>query len=119
MVLFGPGDKVITHAPYWPTLSEQVTLAEATPVLVRTSAEEGFAIRAQPILDAITPDARQHRQLPVQSDLALIGESDLATIAEGALANDIWIIVDLCYEKLIYDPVPHNLPAVLRGRTAI
>src|SRR6185436_11315600 len=25
----------------------------------------------------------------------------------------IWIIVDLCYEKLIYDTVPHNLPGVL------
>ena len=34
-------------------------------------------------------------------------------IAEAALARDIWIVVDLCYEKLIYDPAPHNLPAVL------
>jgi len=33
LALFNPGDEVITHAPYWPTLSEQVKLAEATPVL--------------------------------------------------------------------------------------
>ena len=25
----------------------------------------------------------------------------------------LWIVLDLCYEKLIYDPVPHNLPGIL------
>jgi aspartate aminotransferase len=114
MVLFGPGDEVITHAPYWPTLTEQVTLAEATPVLVRTSAEDGFAIRARSIVDAITPKTRGIIiNSPCNPTGALIGESDLAEIAEAALAKDIWLVVDLCYEKLIYDPVPHNLPAVL------
>ena len=34
LTLFNPGDEVITHTPYWPTLTEQVKLAEATPVLV-------------------------------------------------------------------------------------
>ena len=38
MVLFGPGDEVITHMPGWPTLVEQIKLAEATPVVVRTHA---------------------------------------------------------------------------------
>src|SRR5690242_20446732 len=37
--LFGPGDEVITHAPCWPTLPEQVKLADAAPVLVRTHGE--------------------------------------------------------------------------------
>jgi aspartate aminotransferase len=114
MVLFGAGDEVITHAPYWPTLTEQVTLADATPVLVRTSAEDGFAIRAQPVLDAITPRTRGIIvNSPCNPTGALISENDLAAIAEASLAKDIWIVVDLCYEKLIYDPVPHNLPGVL------
>src|SRR6266404_7546804 len=52
LVLFNPGDEVITHAPYWPTLTEQIKLADATPVLARTHAEEGFAIRAAAIFDA-------------------------------------------------------------------
>jgi aspartate aminotransferase len=114
MVLFGAGDEVITHAPYWPTLTEQVTLADAKAVLVRTSAEDGFAIRAQPVLDAITPRTRGIIvNSPCNPTGALISESDLAAIAEAALAKDIWIVVDLCYEKLIYDPVQHNLPGVL------
>src|SRR6476659_5206112 len=40
--LFGAGDEVITHMPGWPTLVEQVKLAEATPVIVRTHGEDGF-----------------------------------------------------------------------------
>jgi aspartate aminotransferase len=114
MVLFGAGDEVITHAPYWPTLSEQITLAEATPVLVRTFPDDGFAIHAQPMLDAITPRTRGIIiNSPCNPTGALISEKDLAQVAEAALAKDIWIVVDLCYEKLIYDPTPHNLPKVL------
>ena len=50
MVLFGPGDEVITHMPGWPTLVEQIKLAEATPVIVHTHAEDGFSLRAETIL---------------------------------------------------------------------
>ena len=55
LALFGPGDEVITHAPYWPTLTEQIKLADATPVLVRTHADDGFAVHAESMLAAITP----------------------------------------------------------------
>jgi aspartate aminotransferase len=114
LVLFGPGDEVITHAPYWPTLTEQIRLADAVPVLARTYAEDGFAIRASTILDAITPRTRAIIvNSPCNPTGALVAESDLAEIADAAHQRGIWIIVDLCYEKLIYDPVPHNLPGVL------
>ena len=114
LALFGPGDEVITHAPYWPTLTEQVKLADATPVLARTHAEDGFAIRSRAILDLITPRTRGIIiNSPCNPTGALISESDLAEIGAAAARQGIWVIVDLCYEKLIYDPVPHNLPRVL------
>jgi aspartate aminotransferase len=116
MVLFGPGDEVITHAPYWPTLTEQIKLAEARPVLARTYPEDGFAIRAKTILDAMTPRTRGIIiNSPCNPTGALISETDLRQIAAAALERQIWIVVDLCYEKLIYDPVPHNLPGILAG----
>jgi len=114
LALFGPGDEVITHAPYWPTLTEQIKLADATPVLVRTHADEGFAIRAGAILDAVTPRTRAIIiNSPCNPTGALIAESDMRAIAEAAARRDLWIIVDLCYEKLIYEAVPHNLPGIL------
>ncbi len=58
VALFGPGDEVITHVPGWPSIVEQVHLAGAEPVLVRTSAEDGFELRAEPLLEAVTPRTR-------------------------------------------------------------
>jgi aspartate aminotransferase len=45
-----------------------------------------------------------------------MGEADLAAIADEAARRNLWVIVDLCYEYLVYEPVPHNLPAVLGSR---
>jgi aspartate aminotransferase len=115
--LFGPGDEVITHTPYWPTLTEQIRLADATPVLAPTYADQGFAIRAEAILDRVTPRTRGIIvNSPCNPTGALIAESDLSAIAAVAAERGIWIVVDLCYEKLIYDDVPHNLPGVLAAK---
>lgn len=115
LALFGPGDEVITHAPYWPTLTEQVRLAEATPVVVATAADDGFAIRSAPILAAITPRTRGIIiNTPGNPTGALMPEDELAAVAKEAARRGIWVVADLCYEKLIYDPLPHNVPAVLR-----
>jgi aspartate aminotransferase len=114
LALFGPGDEVITHAPYWPTLTEQIKLADATPVLARMHAEDGFAVHARLMLDAITPRTRGIIvNSPGNPTGALIAESELRTIAEAAARQGIWVVVDLCYERLIYDTVAHNLPRVL------
>jgi aspartate aminotransferase len=114
LALFNAGDEVITHAPCWPTLSEQVKMADATPVLVRTTPDAGFAVCAEPILAAITPATRGIIiNSPCNPTGALVSEEELAAIATEAARRDIWVILDLCYEKLIYDPTPHNLPAIL------
>jgi aspartate aminotransferase len=117
MCLFGSGDEVITHMPGWPTLVEQIKLADATPVIVRTRAEDGFRLHADTILEALTPGTRGIIiNSPGNPTGALISEDDLARVADEAARRDIWILLDLCYEKLIYDPVPHNLPGVLVSR---
>lgn len=117
LALFGPGDEVITHAPDWPTIPEQIKLAEATPVIVRTHAEDGFRIQARPFIDAITPLTKGIViNSPCNPTGALMPEGELAQLADVAATRGIWIVLDLCYERLIYDPVPHNLPKVLADR---
>jgi aspartate aminotransferase len=124
MCLFGPGDEVITHMPGWPTLVEQIKLAEATPVIVRTYPEEGFRLRADTIIAAITPRTRGIViNSPGNPTGALMDETEMAALADAAAPRGIWIVLDLCYEKLIYDKVAHNLPRVLvermRDRTVL
>jgi aspartate aminotransferase len=114
MALFGPGDEVIAHAPGWPTITEQIKLAGATPVVVRARAENGFQLTASMFLEAVTPRTRGIVvNSPGNPTGALLGEAEARLLAEGAARRGLWIVVDLCYEKLIYDGVPHNLPKIM------
>ena len=114
MALFGPGDEVITHMPGWPTLVEQVKLAEATPVIVRTHVEDGFRVTADLILAAVTPRTRGIIiNSPGNPTGALISEEDVDAIARVAKAKGIWVLLDLCYDRLVYDQAPHRIIAVL------
>lgn len=114
LVLFDHGDEVVTHAPYWPTIPEQIKLAGAEPVIVQTSPEDAFAIHAEAMIAAITPRTKAILiNSPSNPAGALISEEGLAAVATEAARRGLWVICDLTYEKLIYDPVPHNLPRVL------
>jgi aspartate aminotransferase len=117
LALFGPGDEVITHMPGWPTLVEQIKLAEATPVIVRTHIENGFALSADLILSAVTPRTKGIIiNSPGNPTGALISEEDVEAIADVASRRGIWVLLDLCYDRLVYDTVPHNIIGVLSRR---
>ena len=117
LALFDPGDEVITHAPYWPTIPEQVKLMGATPVIVPTRSEDGFAVHAEAMIAAITPKTRAIiLNSPGNPTGALVEETTVAAIADAAAARGIWVIVDLCYDRLVDEPLAHNLPKVLFDR---
>jgi aspartate aminotransferase len=117
LALFDPGDEVITHAPYWPTIPEQVKLVGAIPVIVPTRWEDAFAVHAEALLSAVTPRTKAIIiNSPANPTGALVDEQTVATIADFAAKRGIWVVVDLCYEHLIYEDVPHNLPKVLFDR---
>jgi aspartate aminotransferase len=117
MALFNPGDEVITHAPWWPSIPEQIKLAGARPVAVRTHSEDGFTLDPAAVVAAMTPRTKAIiLNSPTNPTGALISEEATAAIAEAAAARGIWVIVDLCYERLIYERVPHNLPRILMDR---
>jgi aspartate aminotransferase len=124
MVLFEEGDEVITHSPFWPTIPEQVKMVGATPVIIPTRPDDGFAVHADAIINAITPKTKGIiLNSPCNPTGGLIPETAVRQIGEAAAKKGIWTVVDLCYEQLIYEPVPHNLPKALfdtnRERTVL
>ena len=50
--------KVIVPAPFWVSYTEMVTMANATPVVVDTTPEEGFIMSAAKLKAALTPKSR-------------------------------------------------------------
>jgi aspartate aminotransferase len=124
LALFGPGDEVVTHAPGWPTIVEQIKLADATPVVVRTHFEDGFRLDPDAVRRALTPRTRGIViTSPANPTGALVGEAELEAIGQEAARRGLWIVLDLCYERLVYDNVPHNLPGrlerLMRDRTVL
>lgn len=116
MALLDPGDEVVTHAPGWPTIVDQIRLTDATPVVVRTHAEDGFRVHADQLLDALTPRTRAIViNVPGNPTGGLMTERDLKIVAGEAAGRGIWTVLDLCYEQLVYDTPDVNLPAVLQA----
>ncbi len=117
LALFNPGDEVITHAPYWPTIPEQIKIAQATPVIVQTKPDDGFTVHPEKIIAAITPKTKAIiLNSPCNPTGSLTDVAAMTPIVDAAAARGIWVIVDLCYEHLIYDEVNHNLPKLLFDR---
>jgi aspartate aminotransferase len=76
------------------------------------------------VVAAITPRTKAIIvNSPCNPTGGLVEETTLAPIVDAAAKRGIWMIVDLCYEQLIYERVPHNLPKVLfdkhRDRTVL
>lgn len=52
------GDEVVIPAPYWVTYTEQVKIADGTPVVVDTTQEDGFKLRPADLERAINDRTR-------------------------------------------------------------
>ena len=117
VVLFDDGDEVITHSPFWPTIVDQIVLCGATPVLARGHRERGFVVEADEILDRVTPKTKAIiLNTPCNPTGAVMSEAAVAAIADHCAKSGVWVVVDLTYDKLIYEPVPHNVVRVLTDR---
>ncbi len=102
-VLLNEGDEVILIAPYWMTYAEQIRLAGGRPVSVATEESAGYVPDPNRIAAAIT---KRTKAIIVNSPCnptgALFPRETLKAIAALAIRNDLWIISDEIYEKLIY-----------------
>jgi aspartate aminotransferase len=58
LALLDPGDEAIVVAPYWVSYPDMVRLAEAEPVIVTTTAAQGFKVTPEQLTRALTPRTR-------------------------------------------------------------
>lgn len=98
------GDEVIIPTPYWVSYSEVVRMAEATPILVRTSLESGFKISPEQLEAAITPRTKLFMfSSPNNPTGSVYSYEELAGLAEVFRKYpNIWIMSDEIYEYINY-----------------
>ena len=101
--LYDPGDEVIIPAPYWVSYPDQVLLQDAVPCIVETREEENFRLTADLLRKNIT---KKTKALILNSPSNPTGCGytlrDLKEIAEIIVENDLYVISDEIYEKLVY-----------------
>lgn len=107
-VLFEEGDEVLIPAPYWVTYPEQVKLAGAKPVFIPTKEEEGFVLRPEALMGALSTRTRALiLNSPCNPTGAVVNQEALEEIASLAVERGLSIISDECYEALVFDGAEH------------
>ena len=98
-----PGDEVIIPAPYWVSYPEQVKLAGGVPVFVSADVASHFIPDPAKIAEAVTPKTRAIvLNSPSNPTGAVFPEEVIRAIAEIAVKNNIYIVSDEIYEKMVY-----------------
>jgi len=113
--LLEEGDEVLLPSPYWVSYPEQIWMAGGKPVIVETKEEEGFKIRPEDLDKAKSERTRVLiLNSPSNPTGVVYSREELARIAEWCVANDVFVISDEIYEKLVYD-VEHISIAIFPG----
>jgi aspartate aminotransferase len=103
-----PGDEVIIPAPYWLSYPEMVRLAGADPVFVYTKEEDGWKLTAEEFENAMTPRTKMIiLNSPGNPTGAVYTKEELQALANVAAEEEILILSDEIYEKLVYDDSRH------------
>src|SRR5246500_1637719 len=102
-VLVQTGDEVIVPAPYWVSYPDIIKYTGATPVVVETRAEDGFAVRAADVATAITPKTKLIiLDSPSNPTGGVTPPEECAKLLDLCKKHNIWLMGDECYSHFVY-----------------
>jgi aspartate aminotransferase len=103
-----PGDEVLIPSPYWVSYPEMVRLAGAEPVIVPTMERNSWKMRAEDFENAMTPRTKMLiLNSPCNPTGSVYTREEMQAIVDVATEEDIYILSDEIYEKLVYDGAQH------------
>ena len=108
------GGEVLIPAPYWVSYVAQVRACGATPVIVDCVDSPGMKPTPDDLSACVTERTRGLiLNSPCNPTGAVLDAAEIEALVQAALENDLWIVSDEIYEKLIYDGARHVSPASL------
>ncbi len=106
--VLNPGDEVIIPVPYWVSYPEMVKIAGGVPVLVQTTAKNGFKMTQDDLSKAKTNKTKLIMiNSPSNPTGSVYTKEELLVVANFAVKNNLLIIADEIYESIIYGDVKH------------
>ena len=110
-----PGDQVIIPAPCYVAYPAAVSLSGGEPIMVPTFEANNFEINSSDIENALTLRTKAILSgYPANPTGAVMPREKLASVAEVACNNDLLVISDEIYSRLVYG-VEHTCFAALPG----
>ena len=102
--LLNPGDEVLLPDPYYMAYWQGIRAVGATPVTLSTSLEDNFVVQPEAVRQAITPKTKAIVLVsPANPTGTAIDPETANGIARIALENDLIVISDELYEKIVFD----------------
>jgi aspartate aminotransferase len=103
-----PGDEVVIPAPYWVSYPDMVRLVGAEPVIVPTSERNAWKMRPEDFENAMTPRTKMLiMNSPGNPTGSVYTREELEAMVNVAAEEDIYVLSDEIYEKLVYEDAKH------------
>ena len=110
-----PGDEAILLSPSWASYEPMLEFIGAVPVHVKVNMEN-FHPDLAAIRGAITDKTRMILiNSPCNPTGAVFTPEEISEIVEIAVENDLWIVSDEIYARMIWVDWPHVSPSTLPG----
>jgi aspartate aminotransferase len=101
--LLGSGDRLLVPAPFWVSYPAMARLARAEPVVIETSAEDGWKVSAEALEEAAREGARAVvLNSPSNPTGAIYDAGELDALVEVAQRYEMWIVSDEIYREIRY-----------------
>ena len=98
------GDEVILAVPYWVSFLDIVNYAGGKVVLLETSEDENFSVRADALEKLITPKTRMVViNSPNNPSGAVVPPEDMEKLLALAVRHKLLLMSDECYCHFLYD----------------
>lgn len=118
LAVINEGDEVIIPAPYWLSYPEMVRMVGGEPYIVETTPESGYKLTPDQLRENISPGTKMLiLNSPSNPTGAVYSETELVELAEIALEEQIYVLSDEIYEKLIYGDAKHTSIAAFTDTT--
>lgn len=125
LATLNPEDEVIIPAPYWTSYPDMCLIAEAKPVIVKTTQSDNFKLSATELKAAITKKTKMIiLNSPSNPTGMIYSKEELTSLAEVLLEHpQVIILSDDIYEKIIWPNLEFynilNVCPDLRERTVL
>ncbi len=112
--LFNPGDEVLVPQPCYSLWTNEVVLQKAVPVFYKCDETNGWNPDSEHIKSVITPKTKAIVVInPNNPTGALYANETLLEIAEIARQNNLIVLSDEIYDRLVFDGKQHTTFASL------